>query len=224
MALLDNYFTNLQCTTGAEKFVLVRDDAHGVSPESSPSGRRRRIIRTSSGSNKPSPKFEDEVLLDLKPPSQPLRSESKDDLHTMKKIRRHQRVKEKEDKLNRRFQSLFGAEIASKVGTSQSQQKALSSLAAPKFPTRQESGDDLATLRSSNEQLMNRLSDPSTANEKLELTDLLEKVTGVLSSSDGQLVVPPLARCGSPTEIQPNAIMSPKSQRWIADRRALPEA
>ena len=81
----------------------------------------------------------------------------------------------------------------------------LASLAAPKFPMRKGSRDDLCALKSSS--LMSRLGTSSGVNKKLELRHFLDEVTNVLDDatvssrrlSDGDHAnVPFLSPYGSP--------------------------
>jgi len=204
MTLLDNYFSHLQSNTGAEAFVLVRDDAK-IPPRSM---KRRRTPRSASlpssfgSSRKSRPEFEESEFQN--PPCLPLRMESQDDLCACVDKKIHQQrstIKastatgiDSTESPYSRFKSLFGTEITAKIDakcglihqtTRSLEMKTLASLAAPKFPTRRGSHDDLSTCLLSSSRKGGRLSDISMmANKKLELSQFLDEVTHVLSPSE----------------------------------------
>jgi len=209
MALLDSYFSHLQSRTGADNFVLVRDDAQTVSPKSS-TMTRRRTRRSSPCNFKSRPEFGGESK-DLKLPSPPLRMESQDDLSTISLKRTL--FSQNSPEANSRFKSLFGAEITSSLQaqkdmmqTPRIQLKAMVNLAAPKFPMRKGSCDDLCALKASS--LMNRFVGDSTLNKKLQLTQFLDEVTHVLEEESASkrrcngdecnVIAPFLSPYGSP--------------------------
>lgn len=251
MVLLDSYFYHLQAHTGAQRFVIVRDDAlripskecygletHPASPTVvhseelvSPSRLQRRSVK-----RRP-PTF-DSQRQDYQPPCPPTRVESVDDLVLKERTDQSSNrslyqpqgtngttcttgaTKISPD-LRNRFISLFGTEMHSSsltVETSKNQPfgkpeqcyefdrrieiKALASLAAPKFPIRRGSRDDLSTLPSMSRR--RRLhqddfviaphrptseghcsnSNTNKANQKIDLARFLDEVTGVLDDND----------------------------------------
>ncbi len=196
MDLLDTYFSHLQRHTGAEAFIIVRDDAQ-VSPRSM---KRRRAPRSASlpssfGSSKSRQEFEESE--GQNPPCPPLRMESQDDLFAMVKNITHNKIAVAKTPfaLQSRFNSLFGAEIAANMDVKtglvhraqHAENKSMANLAAPKFPTRKDSSDDLSAWRScssSSSLLGDRLSSTSMVNKKLELSQFLDEVANVLDPSE----------------------------------------
>src|SRR5210317_1398366 len=87
MPLLDSYFNHLQSRTGADCFVMVRDDALNVSTRSEGSNCSEIISETSLSvqtspveqRSRRKPKFQPETL-DYNPPCPPKRLGSEDDL------------------------------------------------------------------------------------------------------------------------------------------------
>lgn len=235
MVLLGKYFTSLQSRTGAQNFLLVRDDAQVASPDSSKKRLRGPPLRSTSGSNKSKgshSKFEQESL-DLKPPSPPLRMESQDDLCTGTHRRTNKSKRSSHPQVDSRFKSLFGTQIESSLNASKKnfsqthrvEMNALANLAAPKFPVRQGSRDDLAVLpyyTNRQQKLAHRRLDScsSTANQRIELSHIFDEVTDVLASGSSMRSqeelsqpVPFLSPYGSPDShhFMPQ---SQSSERW----------
>jgi hypothetical protein len=195
MAFLDHYFNLLQARTGAECFVIVRDDAlndstgseESVSPESNSEVKVQASHLQRKSVKRGEPKFQPENI-DYNPPCPPKRMNSQDDL-AMGRLGFKSGLNQHPE-LSTRFQSLFGAEIAaSRISSRQKTQpeeqgraegKGLANLAAPKFPMRKGSRDDLSTLPSSRK----RMSDfGDTSNEKINLSFFVDEVMS--ANADG---------------------------------------
>ncbi len=207
MLLLDSYFHHLQARTGAQFFTIVRDDAvrpsqasdissHITSPNRAeakplPGRLKRRSINSA-------PKFEAEKL-DFKPPCPPTRVDSQDDMIFKSGLKRslNERSTRPPQDLSSRFKSLFGTDMASTVKAKQMKEpqnarieiKALANLAAPKFPIRRGSRDDLSTLPTSRRRIHHFPTGNGTSNQKIELVKFLDEVTSVLSDSKLSLEV-----------------------------------
>ena len=171
MALLDSYFHSLRELTGAEVMVIMRDDAAFGSSSSLSDAKSTRS--TSSPKNRV--KFENECE-EAAPPCLPRRVVSRDDLHVGSK-----RIRNPDDSSSR-FQSLFGADIASLMASKQKNSpearkcelKSLSKLDAPKFPIRRGSKDDLSTLLSARRSTHSPAS--RSWNEKVDLNIIIDDV------------------------------------------------
>ena len=263
MVLLDSYFNHLQARTGAQHFVIVRDDALRIpskdsqsdlttsplntmlvpppvvvdSPEVrvSPSRLQRRSVK------RPPPKFEAQNQ-DYQPPCPPTRVDSVDDLALKGRTDQCANrsfystqstlgtvTRKISPDLRNRFTSLFGTEMHSSLVVETKKQvpvggqpehcfnkddrrveiKALANLAAPKFPIRRGSRDDLSTLPSSRRRRLHHdlLADPTPsgdyyqtknsnintmnqANEKMDLARFLDEVTSVLDNGHDDCNVP----------------------------------
>lgn len=206
MVPLNSYFHSLQARTGATCFTIVRDDAILPSTQSSETSGQCRCSSKTELKHSPdrlkrrsvrlAPKFEAEKL-DFQPPCPPTRVDSHDDIMYKAGCKRSlsHRSTQAPPELSSRFKSLFGAEIASSIKAKQLEQpdfqrieiKALANLAAPKFPIRRGSRDDLSTLPASRRRIHQFPRPCGTANEKIELSKFLDEVTSVLNDSDGTL-------------------------------------
>jgi hypothetical protein len=208
MALLESYFNRLQSHTGADCFVIVRDDASNASSRSEEfaSPESDGEVKTPGSplqrkSVKREPKFQPENI-DHNPPCPPKRMDSRDDLAMCRsgfKPTRNQQPSKQSSRLN----SLFGAEMASRIASSRRQAKpehkkvemeALSNLAAPKFPMRKGSCDDLSTLPSSRiPSSRRRMSDLSNtggfSNEKLDLSVFMDEVISVIEGTKTRQII-----------------------------------
>lgn len=259
MALLDTYFAHLQAQTGAQYVLLVRDDPiqrtctapiQCTPPRSLGKKQRCRswhptLSSTASDDQdslrgmRPAVQMKQQIN---RPPSPPLRIESQDDLCTLtiKRIHNRQELSRSPSGSNDRIQSLFGAEFASRIKKSMRSQNPSSSLqqspknvAPPLFPVRKGSGDNLCSLKSRATPLRMKTGfPPSMLNEKLELTEVLDRVDSVLGSVKKSLertnarnstrrysdsiATPYSLQLSLDDEYGQHASLSPKSARWIA--------
>jgi len=212
MVLLDTYFNHLQARTGAEHFVIVRDDAlkdSGLAMECmhDAEGLCKSEVTTPSPLQRSRSRrmFQSESL-DLKPPRPPLRMNSQDDLRKpgMKRSHHQRKLNPTAPELSSRFKSLFGADMApsmvskslAKLKCRKAELKSSASFDAPKFPIRKGSRDDLSTLQTSGVRLTCFSNPSSAANKKLVLTNFIDEVTSVIGESS-DIARPPSSRSKS---------------------------
>lgn len=227
MALfLDSYFLHLQAATGAERFVIVRDDALRVSDHTTEFSFPATPVRSQGKCMKSGPKFQPENV-EFKLPSLPTRIDSQDDLRKPSLKRSLHQRKMATPESPSRFKSLFGAEIASSMISkslsltkdNRGEVKTLASLSAPKFPIRKGSRDDLSTLQS-RRRLPHYSSPCGAANQKIELAKFLDEVTNFIGETSNFTEHPSRGRDSGEApygakEIQ-NYSLSPRSNRWTA--------
>ena len=171
--------------------MLIRDDAMNslVSRESMPPEGCNGVNRE--------PKFQREKL-DYNPPCPPKRLDSQDDLamcrQTLKRALNHQTFKSLNE--TSRFQSLFGPEIAARISTGMSTRQPLDpleeemerknfvSFAAPKFPMRKGSRDDLSTLPLSRTRISPDVSHSyKMSNKNIDLMLVVDEVLDVVNET-----------------------------------------
>lgn len=220
MVALDLYFHKLSSQTGAQEFVIVRDDAtlresfcrrgsESLDPTlSSTYSQQHKAKKTRQ-------EFEPEEQDEL-PPSQPQRVESQDDLYTASFGKRYNRhaIASGTKHSGDRLAALFGQGIAESIASKHSSASDLSSgFAAPKFPIRKGSHDDLSTLESNRRRLAKSMGQ-SDSNEKLDLINFFDEVTGVLSGFSKPRQK--LKRMNSDEAGLSPKMISAKHARWMA--------
>eukprot|EP00934_Nitzschia_sp_Nitz4_P004559 Nitzschia sp. Nitz4//scaffold27_size158506//129788//130627//NITZ4_002619-RA/size158506-processed-gene-0.56-mRNA-1//1//CDS//3329545545//4549//frame0 len=224
MALLDTYFIQLQEQTGTNQVVLVRDDPIQKTCTTKPAapsglGKKQRcrswhpsLAPIPSGSRRTScksrPEFQPDSQMEEvvnRPPCQPKRIESQDDICTATIKRMHNRRENgsscPSETSGDRIRSLFGADMAMCIEKSKrnsdpvkklggGHDKLLKNLAAPAFPMRKGSRDDLSALKSSCLHLNQQFSN-SMLNDELELTKFLDQVSDTLGRVNAALNTSP---------------------------------